>query len=65
MRYYSTQRPVGPGSFPKKGVVEIFNFENRIYVPEIGRKAWGYIEYNRELTEQEAASYELVYYAGK
>lgn len=39
MRYYSTQRPVMPGSFPKEGVQEIHNFDSRTYVPEIGREA--------------------------
>lgn len=60
MRYYSTQRPVMPGSFPKEGAQEIHNFDSRTFIPEIGREAWGYIEYSRTLTPQEAASYELM-----
>lgn len=59
MRYYSTQRPVTPGSYPKEGVVEIKNFEEKTLCKEIGREAWGYIEYDRELTEAEARDYEL------
>lgn len=59
MRYYSTQRPVMPGSFPKEGAQEIYNFDSRTFVPEIGREAWGYIEYEAPLTDREARSYEL------
>lgn len=59
MKYYSTQRPVMPGSYPKEGVVEIENFDERTLCKEIGREAWGYIEYDRELTEAETRDYEL------
>ena len=48
MRYYSTQRPITPGSYPKspfKEVLNIVNFDSRTYCEEIGQKAWGYIEY--------------------
>ena len=64
MKYYSTQRPVMPGSFPKpegNKILEIVNFDGKQYVPKIGRDAWGYIEYREPLTEKEAADYELVY----
>lgn len=61
MRYYSTQRPVVPGSFPAQAKVkEIHNFDQRTYCEEIGREAWGYIEYSQDITPQEAAAYELV-----
>lgn len=61
MRYYSTQRPVMPGSYPKKAAVEeIHNFDNKTFCEEIGREAWGYIDYREELTEAEARSYELI-----
>ena len=63
MRYYSTQRPVAPGTFPKpKGnrVLEIHNFDKRIYREEAGRNAWGYIDYEKPLSEKEATDYELV-----
>lgn len=60
MRYYSILRPVSIGTYPRSGVMEIKNFNRREYVPEIGREAWGYIDYSRKLTEKEAASYELV-----
>lgn len=44
MRYYSTQRPVGPGTYPKpqgNAVKEVFNFDGKTYCKEIGREAWG------------------------
>lgn len=59
-RYYSTQRPVGPGSFPRKDGCIVHNFDNRQEVPEAGCEAWGYIDYPEPLTEREAASYELL-----
>ncbi len=62
MRYYSTQRPVMPGSYPRpegNAVLEIINFDSKIYCPELGRDAWGYIKYEHPLTENEVKSYEL------
>lgn len=63
MKYYSTQRPVGPGTFPQpegNKVLEIVNFDGKIYCKEADRDCWGYIEYEKPLSEKEAASYELV-----
>lgn len=62
MRYYSTQRPVMPGSFPKPSgneVKEVHNYGSKTYCEEVGREAWGYIEYEQELTPEEVAAYEL------
>ena len=40
MRYYSTQRPVTPGSFPSGyAVEEIVNFDRKTHCDEIGRTA--------------------------
>ncbi len=63
-RYYSTQRPVDLGTFPKPAdnpVVEVHNYEADSRVPvENGMiQAWGYVEYQKPLTEKEAADYEL------
>ena len=63
MRYYSPQRPVTPGSFPKpegNRILEIHNFDKRTYCREAGRDCWGYIDYEKPLTEKEASAYELV-----
>ena len=61
VKYYSLRRPVEPGSYPKtRKVLNIANFDQREYVPEIERQAWGYIEYDGELDEKSAYNYELV-----
>lgn len=60
MKYYSTQRPVMPGSFPKGTIREIKNFDSRIYCEEIGREAWGYIDYSEPIKPEAAKAYELV-----
>lgn len=60
MRYYSTQRPVMPGGFPKKAAVEkIENFDTKTFCEEIGREAWGFVEYQEPLATEEADAYEL------
>lgn len=51
-RYYSTQRPIMPGGYPKpknNEVLEIENFDNKKFVEEVGCQAWGYIEYKKPL----------------
>lgn len=63
MKYYSILRPVSPGTFPKptgNKILEIRNFDDKTYIPEIDREAWGYIDYSAPLTEQEISVYELV-----
>lgn len=60
VRYYSTQRPVLPGGFPRKeDVGKIENFEVKTFCEEIGREAWGFIEYHTELKEEEMEAYEF------
>ena len=62
-RYYSTQRPVMPGSYPKNRyvkVLEIHNFDQKVCVQEIGQEAWGYIEYDKPLDYFAVVDYELV-----
>ncbi len=61
-RYYSTQRPVAPGTYPKpehNRIGEIVNFDSKTYCPEIEREAWGYIEYEYPLSDGVVADYEL------
>ena len=63
MKYYSTQRPVMPGGFPRPAgtkVITIHNFDRRTYCPDIDRMAWGWIEYDTELSGKDADDYELV-----
>lgn len=58
--YYSVLRPVGIGTYPKGGLVEFGNYDTRIFVPAIGRMAWGWLEYDRQLTDKEKSQYDLV-----
>ena len=62
-KYWSTQRPVAPGTFPKPNgnkVTFIHNFNKRRFWGPIEREAWGWIEYEKELTEKEWKDYELI-----
>lgn len=63
-RYYSTQRPVDFGTFPKPAdnpVMEIHNYDTDRRIPVEGARfeAWGYIEYQNPLTDKQASDYEL------
>lgn len=63
MKYYSTQRPVAPGTFPKpqgNKVLEIKNFDRREYVPDIDRMAWGWLIYEKRLSYFDMVNHELV-----
>ena len=61
-KYYSTQRPVDIGTFPKpphNAPDEIVNYDRRIPVEGGAFLAWGHLTYTRPLTEKEASDYEL------
>ena len=60
-KYYSTQRPVDIGTFPKteNGPVRIVNFDTRESVELASFKAWGYLVYDKPLTEKQIDAYEL------
>lgn len=61
MKYYSVLRPVGIGTFPKVAPVnEIHNFDRRQFVEELGREAWGWIDYEQTIPEKSARAYDLV-----
>lgn len=60
-RYYSIMRPIGIGTYPTGArVTNIVNFHERKYVPEIGREAWGYIEFSHTLSKKYQMDYELL-----
>lgn len=59
-KYFSVLRPVSIGTFPKKGFVDFVNYDNRRYVPEIDHNAWGYLLYDRELSEEEMHDYDFM-----
>ena len=57
-----------PGSYPKPAgnpVVEIRNFDARVFCGEIGHEVWGYIEYEQALFPGQAQSYELILAPGQ
>ena len=60
-KYYSTQRPVDIGTFPKtrSGPIEIENYDKRIPVEGGTFLAWGLLYYSAPLTEKQMNDYEL------
>jgi len=58
--YYMTQRPPQIGAMPRKGLVEIDEFDGKPFIEEIGWDAWAKITYDRELTPDEVSDYELI-----
>lgn len=57
-RYYCRFRPPMPGGIPREGLVGLADYD----WPQSfnGISAWGYVEYNRPLTDKEIYDYELV-----
>ena len=63
MKYYSTLRPVAPGTYPKYPAnkpTQIFNYDERKFIDEINREAWGWIEYPELLPAHDLDEYDLV-----
>ena len=63
-RCYSTQRPIMPGGIPDRGMINVANFRGKRFVPDIKMEAWGYADFDRQLTPREVNDYEL-YALGK
>lgn len=60
-KYYCIMRPPMIGGIPFGHILQDARaFTERRYVPEIERMAWGWVEYEEELTPDEIADYELV-----
>lgn len=60
--YYSTQRPIGPGTYPKpqeNKVIEIKNFAKKEKIENENISAYGYIKYEKPLMPAAAKAYEL------
>lgn len=59
--YFSTQRPVDIGTFPKtaNGPVSFVNFDERMPVEDGAFRAWGILTYSAPLTEKQLDDYEL------
>lgn len=67
MKYFSVHRPIGIGCYPKyirpgeeNKVVEIVNFDERTYCPEVRGEAWGYIEYENPIPANDMIACELL-----
>ena len=61
-KYYSTQRPMDIGTFPKpprNAPDEIVNYDQRVPVENGSFLAWGHLTYTRPLTKRQASDYEL------
>lgn len=61
-KYYSTQRPVDIGTFPKPPhnvPDEIVNYDQRVPVEGGAFLAWGHLTYTKPLTEKQVSDYEL------
>ena len=59
--YFSTQRPVDIGTFPKtpNGPLSYVNFEERLPVENGAFRAWGILTYSAPLAEKQIDDYEL------
>lgn len=65
-RYYVTQRPIDIGTIPRtKDSINITAFEDRQEVEEIGRSAYGFVEYREPLSDEEVRDYELATAVGQ
>lgn len=59
-RYYAVKAPVSIAGVPK-GFVNHHNFQNgRMYISSIGRKAYGYVEYDHPVQRIDREKYALV-----
>lgn len=59
-KYYSLLRPVSVGTIPNCTISEMVNFDQRKYVNEIQREAWGYFVTPDEITREKVCEYDLV-----
>lgn len=61
-KYYNTQRPIGPGTYPKpqdNKIIEIKNFDKKEKIENENISAYGYIKYEKPLMPAAAKAYEL------
>jgi len=60
-KYYSIQRPISVGTFPKteSGPINVVNFDERIRQENATFQTWGYLTYNAPLTSEQLTEYEL------
>lgn len=59
-KYYSINRPVGIGTYPRtEPVLNIENYSGKELVEDGAFRAWGHIVYADPISEKDAAAYEL------
>lgn len=58
-RYFLPLRPVSLGTQPN-GFTNYENFEKRQFCPEIGHEAWGWVEYESSLSDDQIRDYDLI-----
>ena len=56
VRYRALMRPPGPGAVPRDGLVESRCIES---ISPSGHHVWGWVVYNRYLTDEEINHYDL------
>lgn len=61
-RYYLTQRPPSPGAIPNK-FINAESFDDRTLIGN--HKCWGWVEYDRKLSDKEISDYELTIIDGQ
>lgn len=59
-RYFLPYRPPMPGAMPKEGIVEMFAQDQRQKMNGCDRPVWGWVQYDRKLTDKEVSDYELI-----
>lgn len=59
-KYYSTQRPISIGTYSRNNNISIENYDEKKFVNEIGREAYGELIYNAPLNKKQMEDYELV-----
>lgn len=63
MIYFSPNRPLTPGSFPKRPdlkIIEVHNLDDRLPIKGAPVPVWGWVEYDGRLTDEEVYQYELI-----
>lgn len=56
-------RPISIWTFPKlegNEVLKINNFDGRSYCKEIDKEAWGFIDYEKPISSEDAERYDLI-----
>lgn len=63
VKYFSPKRPLTPGTYPRRpdlNVLGITNFDEPLPIKGCDVPVWGWIEYDKHLTEKEIDQYELI-----